>query len=153
MADDEEGVKFDHIFECPQREDATAECKCEVNGVYCICIICRRPFSKAEVWNSGECPECGTKFKPLWAGGLCDVKIHWHELQSLACWAEQYGAAFSEQCPDIKKAIYAITQEIEAQHPMNSPLTLGRELGIIGQTKPVWPAGNVEPIPPKTRLQ
>lgn len=155
MSDEEAEGPPEHISECPQKDDPTAECKCEINGVFCRCIVCRRTFAKNEVWNHGSCPECGTVFKPMFAAYKdVTIKVHWAELQTLACWAEQYAAAYSVQAPDMLRAVYAITHELEIQHPMNSSLTMGRELGIAREKSPIIGAvGNIEPVPPKFRLQ
>lgn len=154
MDDEDERKPPEHFYECPQRTDADAECKCEVNGIFCVCIICRRSFAKTEVWDLGRCPECQTTLKPMHPSAEVSVKVHWLELQTLACWAEQFAAMHSETCPDMKKAIYAITHEIETQYPLHAPLTLGRELGIMREKSPiVTNIGNVEPVPPKFRLQ
>lgn len=83
-----------------------------------------------------------------------EVKVHWRELQTLAVWAEHYAAAFAEQYPDMQRALYAITHELEIQHPFHSPLTIGRELGImIEKGSFVTKQGNIEPVLPKARLQ
>ena len=151
--DEVEVGQIDHIEECPQRLDSGAECKCEVNGVFCICVVCRRPYSKAEVRDMETCAECGVGIKPMLPNDNAKVSINWAELRMLAYWAEAYAVAY-QQYPDMLKAVYAITQEIECQHPMKSPLTAGRELGIMKEKNPLLPIhGQVEPVPPKWRLQ
>lgn len=146
-----------HQSECPQVVDVTASCTCGDNGgFYARCIVCRRAFTKPEIAEQETCPECGTTFKPIHPHYDTTARINWIELQTLACWAEQFAVAYSEQLPDMKKAVYAITQELEMQHPMKPPLTLGRELGILKQGPQgilVTNVGNVEPVPPKIRLQ
>lgn len=155
VSDDENEILDEHIPDCPQKTDPEKNCICVVDGVFCRCIICRRPFDKAEAlaWT-GRCPECGTDFRPLHPSQNVNVKVNWLELQTICCWAEQYAAHFSLQMPDMRKALYSITDEIEQQHPLNAPLTVARELGQIKERRPDLPLiGNIEPVPPKWRLQ
>lgn len=144
----------EHILECPQNSDPQAECKCEVNGVYARCIVCRVSFAKSDIFGMRECPECRTILTPMHPNGDTTVKVHWLELQTLACWAEQLAAHYGDVSPDMKKAVYAITHELEVQHPMNSPLTVGRELGLLREKTPTIESyGKIDAIAPKIRLQ
>ena len=159
MEFNEEGEKLEaHILECPQRVDPTAQCECELDGVYCRCIICRTSFSKKEFDHSTtRCPECGTQMNAVLARGQVSVTAIWAELRCLAVWAESFAAAYSGQNPDMLKAVYAITAELEAQHPLHSPLTVGRELGLLPEaTQALYVTGSrtgIQPILPKSRLQ
>lgn len=155
VAMQEDVAMDDHIPECPRRTDRTAECRCEVNGVFCICIICRRSLTRMEIKNREACPECDTHLRPIHPRNLVNVNINWEELMTLATWAEQYAAAYKGQYPDMLKAVYAITAELEDKNPMKSPLTVGRELGVMQEKNPTLPFGGgpIEPVPPKLRLQ
>ena len=144
----------DHIEECPRKNDAQAECKCEINGVFCVCVVCRRSYSKVEVKDMDVCPDCGVGIKPILPSDGANVRINWAELRALSSWAEAYALAYQGQYPDMLRAVYAITHELEQQFPLKPPLTVGREIGIMKELNPLMPIhGQIEPVMPKWRLQ
>ena len=151
---DEAIISSDHIEECPQKHDASAECQCELNGVFCICIVCRRPYSKSEVDNMETCPECGVGVKPMLPRENVSINVNWAELKILSNWAEAYALAYQVHYPDMLKAVYSITNEIEQQNPLKTPLTTGRELGVMKEKNPLMPIqGGLVPVMPRWRLQ
>ena len=152
-------VKLDHVDSCPKFKDPTADnCHCEIGGVFSRCVVCRMPFSRSEfesgAFAMGCCPECGTQMIPLHPSGDRVIKIHWSELQLLSAWAEQFAAHHRDQ-PEMLKAIYSITQELESQYPVSTPLTAGRQLGLMQEKQPgaslEW--GLIQPVRAATRLQ
>lgn len=82
------------------------------------------------------------------------ISINWSELKILSNWAEAYALAYQAHYPDMLKAVYAITSEIEDQHVLKAPLTAAKELGIMKAKNPFMPiSGPVEPVMPRWRLQ
>ena len=151
---DEAIVPPDHVEGCPRKLDAQAECGCEVNGIFCVCVVCRRPYSKAEVGDMETCLECGVGIKPMLPRDNVAISINWAELKILSNWAEAYALAYQAHYPDMLKAVYAITNEMENQHIFKAPLTTARELGVMKEKNPLMPIqGPLEPIPPRWRLQ
>ena len=116
-----------HLPECPTLSVSSGSCNCEVDGVFCRCIECRRNFSFEQLHVDGvaadRCPECGTQTDPMHPLDDVDVKINWFELRVLAQWAEQWAARHARQYPHMQSALYAITQALEEQCPSFQPLT------------------------------
>jgi hypothetical protein len=152
---DELDDELPHIESCPQKTDPTADCACEVNGVYRICVVCRQQFSKDEVRGIDKCDGCGTTMPPIHPSGFVDVRIHWYELQMLSCWAEKFVLTYERYHPQMKDALYAMTEQLELQHPFKHPLTVARQLGEMLQRNPSMTLDDdsIKPIMPKGSLQ
>lgn len=144
-----------HIDECPTKTDPTADCTCEVNGVYGMCPICRRQFSREEITGHESCPSCGGQMPPLHPSGFVEVKVHWFELQVLCSWAEKYALSWQMPHPELKDAVYAITEQLENQHPLKHRLTIARQLGEAAAANPnlTFEDSEIKPIMPKGLLQ
>lgn len=88
------------------------------------CTICNKSFTAEEVANVKSCPNCDNPSPPLNPEEDLYVKINWHELKTLAVWAEGY-AHIEDLNPDI---VYAIAARLERQYPDLSPLTMASEI-------------------------
>ena len=91
------------------------------------CTHCRSEFTDEELVNAKDCPVCGTTSLPMSINEDVTIKINWHELRILGLWAEGWAMKIEEEHPGSKQAIQVITDHIEKQFPLKTPLTLRKE--------------------------
>jgi len=144
-----------HLPGCPSVITDSARCTCEVDGVFCRCVLCRKPFSRAELGDSevSECPNCKTELPPMYAMDDAQVSINWFELRILANFAEKWATMHAIAYPAMMEVVYAIAAQVEMQYPSYQPLTIAGELGLEKQKNPdLTVQGAIQPIIPKPRL-
>jgi predicted nucleic acid-binding Zn-ribbon protein len=108
------------------------------------CVNCGEWFTEAEVENATCCPKCGNAGVPMSPKENVTVEINWHELRILCIWAENHARRIEE------KAVYAIADRLQQQHPSKTPLTLSGELRQIGEKYKVEASIPLDgPLPPK----
>lgn len=113
-----------HFGGCPQIDKESEQCTCEIDGVFCRCIVCREAFPLNKVEGMNKCPQCNTSFKPMSPLDDVTVKVNWWELQIVLTWAEAWANQNVFQSPQMRNVIYATAKQIEEQCPSYNPLTV-----------------------------
>jgi len=97
------------------------------------CVICESEFSEQEIQNIDCCPSCGHKGVPCTIIDDVEIKINWHELHILCCWAERWAMQIEKEAPSSVVTLDCIVQRIQKQHHNKHPLTLRGEMEQIDQ--------------------
>lgn len=113
-----------HFGGCPSVDDESAQCTCEIDGVFCRCLVCRESFPLNRVEGQAKCPKCDTAYKPMSPLDDVMIKVNWWELQILASWAEAWANQNIHTAPQMRTVLYATARELEHQCPSFNPLTV-----------------------------
>lgn len=100
------------------------------------CVICNSEFTNKELENADSCPNCGHKGVPCYIPNDVTIKINWHELHILCCWAERWALQIEKESPSSIVTLDCIAQRIQKQHPEKHSLTLRGEISDIKEKYP-----------------
>ena len=100
------------------------------------CVICESEFSEDETKNIDCCPECGHKGVPCTIIDDVKVKINWHELHILCCWAERWALQIEKDAQSSVVVVDCIAQRLQKQHPTKGSLTLRGEIKELKEKFP-----------------
>lgn len=100
------------------------------------CTTCQAEFSEAEIKGVSCCPGCGSKGVPCLIADDVTVKINWHELRILSCWAERWAMHIEAQATSSLVTLDCIVQRLQKQHPDKVPLTIRGETEQLRQKYP-----------------
>jgi hypothetical protein len=100
------------------------------------CVICQSEFSDKEAENAVCCPSCGYKGVPCSIADDVEIKINWHELHILCCWAERWALHIEKSSPSSVVTVDCIAQRLQKQYPMKGPLTIRGEVDKLKEKFP-----------------
>lgn len=100
------------------------------------CVICDSEFSKVEIKNATCCPECGAKGVPCAIKDDVTIKVNWHELRILGCWAERWAMRIEKENLSSVATVGCIVARLQKQYPNKTPLTI---TGEVEQLKSEFP--------------
>lgn len=98
------------------------------------CLECDGEFSEEDIAGKTACPKCAAQVPPVDPKNDVTVKLNWHELRILGCFADNWAR---EKCgPRQVRTLAGIFDRLEAQHPGRTPLSLAREVREIQADHP-----------------
>lgn len=92
------------------------------------CVVCQSEFSKNEIDNIDCCPACGHNGVPCFIADDVEIKINWHELHILCCWAERWALQIENEALGSIATLDCIVQRLQKQYPGKVALTLRGEV-------------------------
>ena len=95
------------------------------------CVICYNEFSVDEIQGATCCPSCGSKGIPCNIEDDVSVKLNWHELRILCCWAERWALNIEKEATSATVTLDCIVQRLQKQHPTKTPLTVRGEVSQL----------------------
>jgi DNA-directed RNA polymerase subunit RPC12/RpoP len=94
------------------------------------CVICGSEFGDRETENASCCPSCGHKGVPMSIKDDVEIKINWHELHILCCWAERWALRIEKESPCSVATLDCIAQRLQKQYPAKCLLTIRGDLAF-----------------------